>query len=103
MDASNDRLPASFIHKLGGKLNEEYWVRRSLRALQSLGEKVLRMKAKVSIDKLSITTLRILAADIVQKANSGHPGAPMGCAPMAHILFSRFIKCSAASPTWVNT
>lgn len=56
-----------------------------------------------ALDQLSINTLRVLAADIVQKANSGHPGAPMGCAPMAHVLFSRFIKCSPASPKWVIT
>jgi transketolase len=39
-----------------------------------------------------VNTVRLLAADTVQKANSGHPGAPMGCAPMAHVLFSRIMK-----------
>lgn len=37
----------------------------------------------------AINTVRVLAADIVQKSMSGHPGAPMGCAPMAHVLFTK--------------
>ncbi|KAJ3351523.1 Transketolase [Allomyces javanicus] len=53
-------------------------------------------------DALAINTIRCLAADMVQKANSGHPGAPMGCAPMAHTLFSRFIRCNPRNPKWIN-
>mmetsp|Transcript_281 Transcript_281/g.592 ORF Transcript_281/g.592 Transcript_281/m.592 type:complete len:706 (-) Transcript_281:199-2316(-) len=49
-----------------------------------------------------INTIRTLAADMVQKANSGHPGAPMGCAPMAHLLWSAGRNHSAASPEWWN-
>ncbi|KAJ3275408.1 Transketolase [Terramyces sp. JEL0728] len=54
------------------------------------------------VDTKSINTVRTVAADVVQKANSGHPGAPMGCAPMAHVLFSKFVKVNPANPTWVN-
>ncbi|RKO91200.1 Transketolase, thiamine diphosphate binding domain-containing protein [Blyttiomyces helicus] len=54
------------------------------------------------IDVLSINTIRTLAPDVVQKANSGHPGAPMGCAPMAHTLFAKFIKANPSAPTWIN-
>ncbi|ORX50099.1 transketolase TktA [Hesseltinella vesiculosa] len=43
------------------------------------------------IDSLSVNTIRTLAADVVRQANSGHPGAPMGCAPMAHVLFKNFM------------
>ena len=43
------------------------------------------------IDTLCINTIRTLAADVVRGANSGHPGAPMGCAPLAHILFKEFM------------
>jgi transketolase len=50
----------------------------------------------------SVNTIRCLAADTVQKANSGHPGAPMGCAPMAHVLFSEFAKVSPSNPKWIN-
>jgi transketolase len=55
-----------------------------------------------------INTIRALAADMVQKANSGHPGAPMGCAPMAHLLWSAVSSGgvgrdhSAADPKWWN-
>lgn len=54
------------------------------------------------IDQRSINTIRTMSADVVQKANSGHPGAPMGCSPMAHILFSRFIKVNPGNPSWLN-
>ncbi|KAI9189636.1 Transketolase [Blastocladiella emersonii ATCC 22665] len=53
-------------------------------------------------DALAINTIRTLAADVVQKANSGHPGAPMGCAPMAHAVFSRFVTANPANPKWAN-
>ena len=44
------------------------------------------------LDQLSINTLRCLAIDQVQAANSGHPGAPLGCAPIAYLLFHKFMK-----------
>ncbi|RUP50226.1 transketolase [Jimgerdemannia flammicorona] len=52
------------------------------------------------IDTKSIHTIRVLAADTVRAGNSGHPGAPMGCAPMAHILFSRFITVNPKNHEW---
>ena len=51
-------------------------------------------------DKLAIDTLRFLAADMVQAANSGHPGMPMGAAPMAWTLWSRHLKHDPSDPTW---
>ncbi|KAJ1924678.1 Transketolase, partial [Coemansia sp. S17] len=54
------------------------------------------------INQLSINTIRVLAADMVQAANSGHPGAPMGCAPMAHVLFTRFLKANPKNSKWLN-
>jgi transketolase len=53
-----------------------------------------------SVDELAVTTIRTLSMDAVQQANSGHPGAPMGLAPVAHVLFARFLKHSPANPTW---
>ena len=44
--------------------------------------------------------IRILAIDAVQKANSGHPGMPMGMADVATVLFSKFLKFDAKNPTW---
>ncbi|MGD0178742.1 MAG: transketolase [Terriglobales bacterium] len=54
------------------------------------------------IDTLSINTIRTLAIDAVQKANSGHPGAPMGFAPVAYCLWQQFLRYDPANPTWPN-
>jgi transketolase len=53
-----------------------------------------------SIDELSINTIRTLAMDAVQAANSGHPGAPMGLAPLGHVLYSRVLRHNPANPHW---
>ena len=53
-----------------------------------------------SLDNLCINTIRMLAVDAVQKANSGHPGMPMGAAPMAYILWTRFLKHNPRNPLW---
>ena len=52
------------------------------------------------LDLLSINTIRTLAADAVEKANSGHPGAPMGLAPAAYVLWHHFLKHNPAYPHW---
>ena len=52
------------------------------------------------LDKLCINTIRFLAVDTVQKANSGHPGTPMGAAAMAYILWDRFLKHNPNDPYW---
>src|SRR5580698_843440 len=54
------------------------------------------------IDQLSIDTLRILCIDTVQKANSGHPGAPLACSPITYLLFHKFMKHSPANSKWSN-
>jgi transketolase len=53
-----------------------------------------------AIDQLCINTIRFLSADAVQHANSGHPGAPMGAAPMAYVLWDRFLKHNPTNPGW---
>jgi transketolase len=58
--------------------------------------------AESSLDQLSIDTLRLLAVDTVQKANSGHPGAPLGCAPMAYLLFHKLMKHNPAHSKWAD-
>jgi transketolase len=55
-----------------------------------------------SLDQLSIDTLRLLAVDTVQKANSGHPGAPLGCAPMAYLLFHKLMKHNPKHSRWAD-
>ena len=54
------------------------------------------------IDRLAVDTLRMLAVDAVERANSGHPGMPMGAAPMAHVLWTRHLKYDPASPGWAD-
>ena len=54
------------------------------------------------IDQLSINTIRTLAIDAVQQANSGHPGAPMGLAPVVYELWQKFLRYDPADPTWLN-
>jgi transketolase len=54
------------------------------------------------LEQLAINTIRTLAMDAVQKANSGHPGAPMGAAPMAYVLWTRFLRHSPSHPAWPN-
>lgn len=58
--------------------------------------------AQMDIDELNIATIRTLAMDMVQAANSGHPGAPMGCAAMAHVLWSRHMKLAPNHVGWSN-
>jgi transketolase len=52
------------------------------------------------LDQLSINTLRFLAVDQVEKANSGHPGAPLGCAPIAYLLYHKLMKYNPKDPLW---
>ena len=52
------------------------------------------------LDQLSINTLRVLAVDIVEKAKSGHPGAPLGCAPIGYLLYQKLMKHNPADPLW---
>jgi transketolase len=53
-------------------------------------------------DQLTVNTIRFLAVDAVQKANSGHPGLPLGAAPMAYVIWSRFLRFNSKDPKWFN-
>jgi len=55
-----------------------------------------------SIDQLSIDTIRTLAIDAIEKAKSGHPGMPMGAAPMGYQLFAKTMKINPSNPLWIN-
>eukprot|EP00040_Diaphanoeca_grandis_P030307 m.178977 g.178977 ORF g.178977 m.178977 type:complete len:686 (-) comp31954_c2_seq1:269-2326(-) len=64
-------------------------------------------KTKMSSDAITlaqkcINTIRVLSAETVQSAKSGHPGAPMGCSPMAHLLWSEVMKFSPENPKWAS-
>ncbi|MHB1687632.1 MAG: transketolase [Ignavibacteriaceae bacterium] len=54
------------------------------------------------LEQLAINTIRFLAVDGVQKANSGHPGMPMGCAPIGYTLYAKYMKHNPANPHWLN-
>lgn len=55
-----------------------------------------------ALELKAINTIRAVSADQPQAANSGHPGAPMGCAPMAYLLWTELMKYSGKSPKWIN-
>ncbi|NPA51998.1 MAG: transketolase [Aquificae bacterium] len=55
-----------------------------------------------SIDELCINTIRFLSVDAIEKAKSGHPGMPLGAAPMAYVLWDRFLKHNPKNPKWFN-
>jgi len=54
------------------------------------------------IEELSINTIRLLAVDAIQKANSGHPGMPMGVAPIGYLLYKKIMNHNPANPKWIN-
>ncbi len=56
--------------------------------------------SKGALEQLCINSIRVLAIDAVQKANSGHPGMPMGMAPVAYLLFTRFMRHNPHNPKW---
>ncbi|MFH1221096.1 MAG: transketolase [Candidatus Eisenbacteria bacterium] len=60
------------------------------------------MKASHDIDGLCVNALRFLAVDAVEKAKSGHPGMPLGAAPMAYVLWGRFLRHNPRNPAWFN-
>jgi transketolase len=57
---------------------------------------------RTDIEQLSINTIRTLSIDAIQKANSGHPGTPMALAPVAYVLWQRFLRFDPETPIWPN-
>lgn len=60
------------------------------------------LKNRSAIDELCVNTIRMLSIDAVQKANSGHPGLPLGAAPMAYVLWTHFLKHNPKNPDWYD-
>jgi len=60
------------------------------------------MSPNPTIDQLAVNTIRFLSADGVEKANSGHPGMPMGMADVAYVLWTRYLKFNPKDPQWAN-
>lgn len=69
---------------------------------QQAKEQAIQKDENSTIDNLSITTIRTLAIDAIEKAKSGHPGMPMGSAPMGYQLFAKTMTHNPDHPTWVN-
>ena len=77
--------------------NVKQFIRKEKRIMnQGLSE------SQVKIDEICINTIRTLSMDAVQKANSGHPGAPMGLAPAAYVLWTRVMKHNPENPGWLD-
>ncbi|WP_078553873.1 transketolase [Bacillus alkalicellulosilyticus] len=57
---------------------------------------------QVSVEQVAINTIRTLSIDSIEKANSGHPGMPMGAAPMAYALYAKHMQHNPSNPTWFN-
>ena len=55
-----------------------------------------------SVETLCINSIRFLAIDAINKSNSGHPGLPMGCAPMSYALWDKVLKHNPKNPKWFN-
>src|ERR1700730_10866236 len=72
------------------------------RPVAATGANVSQAKTQQDLNLLSINTIRTLAIDAVQQANSGHPGAPMGLAPVVYSLWQRFLRYDPMDPTWPN-
>ncbi|MEO5718622.1 MAG: transketolase, partial [Chthoniobacterales bacterium] len=58
--------------------------------------------SSAELDNLCINTIRFLSVDAIEKANSGHPGLPMGAAPMAYVLWTQFLQHNPANPHWFD-
>ena len=59
-------------------------------------------QAFTDVDLLAVNTIRTLSIDGVEAANSGHPGLPLGAAPMAYVLWARHLRFDPAQPHWPN-
>jgi transketolase len=70
--------------------------------LPEVADQTKGLKNAGDLDLLSINTIRTLAMDAVQQANSGHPGTPMALAPVAYVLWQRFLRFDPAHPIWPN-
>lgn len=75
---------------------------RSLKYALIMANQFPTIDSQTDIEQLSVNTIRFLAVDAVQKANSGHPGLPLGAAPMAYVLWQRFLRFNPKDFAWPN-
>ncbi|XVF33513.1 hypothetical protein REPUB_Repub17cG0175100 [Reevesia pubescens] len=72
------------------------------RQVRAAAVETIGTAAETSLVEKSVNTIRFLSIDAVEKANSGHPGLPMGCAPMGHILYDEVMRYNPKNPYWFN-
>jgi transketolase len=72
------------------------------RCIRASAVETLNTSTDAALVEKSVNTIRFLAIDAVEKANSGHPGLPMGCAPMGHILYDEVMRYNPKNPYWFN-
>ena len=56
----------------------------------------------MSLEEVCLQTIRVLACEMIQKAKSGHPGVPTGCAGIAHVLFTKHMRFNPQDPKWIG-
>ena len=78
------------------------WCQRQQKNIDQRGSALTATGDRLSLDELCIDTIRTLSMDAVQKANQGHPGAPMGLAPVAYTLYTRLMRHNPANPLWID-
>ncbi|CAL5036526.1 unnamed protein product [Urochloa decumbens] len=110
--APSERLGFRRLSSLAGRgLRSPAPARGAPTAAASRRQRVVRaaaveaLESKAATGELlekSVNTIRFLAIDAVEKANSGHPGLPMGCAPMGHILYDEVMRYNPKNPYWFN-
>src|SRR4030042_5640854 len=102
------RLKVSRFYRQNSKRMQASWERRRWpyirlgRRRGTMNKPPLSAPMSFALDRLCINTIRFLSIDAIQKANSGHPGMPMGAAPMAYVLWTRFLRHNPSHPTWFN-
>ena len=67
-----------------------------------MSKNISKSSSPINLENLSVNTIRFLSIDMVQKANSGHPGLPMGAAAFAYVLWTRFLKHNPSNPKWFD-
>ncbi len=80
------------------------WKTKRYKQLEKQFERIISIMADIAtnLDTLSIDTLRLLAVDTVEKAKSGHPGAPIACSPIAYLLFNKLMKHNPGNSKWAD-
>ncbi|XP_047315646.1 transketolase, chloroplastic-like [Impatiens glandulifera] len=96
LKSSSSAAPSSIPTRSSRRLNSRCTSTRASAAVETIGKTDTEL-----VDK-SVNTIRFLSIDAVEKANSGHPGLPMGCAPMGHILYDEVMRYNPKNPYWFN-